>query len=86
MLPPPGVPLLIWSMSWSRVRRVPTVVRSGRVGRRAVQGVAVAAVLVLEHQRPLQLQRACCAGPCAPGPGRRSRRSSRGDQGDVTPW
>ena len=29
MLPPPGVPLLTWSMSWSRVRRVPTAVRSG---------------------------------------------------------
>src|SRR5262249_17523595 len=29
MLPPPGVPLLTWSMSWSFVSRVPTVVRSG---------------------------------------------------------
>ena len=29
MLPPPGVPLLIWSMSWSRVRRVPMVDKSG---------------------------------------------------------
>src|SRR5262249_6684372 len=29
MLPPPGVPLLIWSINWSRVSRVPTAVRSG---------------------------------------------------------
>src|SRR5262249_51987638 len=29
MLPPPGVPLLIWSINWPSVRRVPTVVRSG---------------------------------------------------------
>src|SRR5262249_42411356 len=29
ILPPPGVPLLTWSINWPRVRRVPTVVRSG---------------------------------------------------------
>src|SRR5262249_13055339 len=29
MLPPPGVPLLTWSINWSRVSRVPTAVRSG---------------------------------------------------------
>ena len=62
MLPPPGVPLLIWSMSWSRVSRVPTVgqVRTATAAD-AVQGVAIAAVLVLEHDRPLQLQRASIA-------------------------
>src|SRR5207247_6954936 len=29
MLPPPGVPLLTWSINWSRVRRAATLVRSG---------------------------------------------------------
>ena len=58
MLPPPGVPLLIWSMSWSRVSRVPTARQVGpATAADALEGVAVPAVLVLEHHGPLQLQR-----------------------------
>ena len=76
MLPPPGraVADLVDQL----------VARQARADRRQVgaapaaaafQGVAVAAVLVLEHERRPGAATACCPGPGPRGPGRRSRRS-----------
>src|SRR6516165_9508755 len=86
MSPPPGVPLLTWSINWSRVRRVPTAVRSGP--RRPPL-----------PSRAWQLRQLLLWNSAAPwsrnGVLSRTRRSGTGsplqavifgDQGDVAPW
>ena len=63
------------------------LVRSGpRFPPRAFQGVTVAAVLVLEHDRPLQLPAACILRTMSTGTGSPLQAVICGDQGDVAPW
>ncbi len=97
MLPPPGspsplgVPLLTWSMSWSRVSRVPTPDRSGP--RRPPVGGPSAPCRAWQLRHCLFWK---TAAPCSSsgvwprtmlsGTGVPLQPVITGDQGDSAPW
>src|SRR6516225_3026202 len=86
MLPPPGVPLLTWSINWSGVNRVPTVVRSGpRRPPWPSRAWQLRQFLFWNTRAPCnrsgELLRTSCSGTGSP-----LQAVISGDQGDVTPW